>query len=326
MAERDLPDALLGRSGFVGGVLDVQHRFGARYRRADIHESAGRAFGTLVCAAAPGSMFAANRDPAGDASAIDGLIAALSRIRARRTVLVSTIAVLARFDGQQDEGTADFQTETPYGANRRRLEAFCAAHFDTCLILRLPALFGPGLRKNFIFDILNPVPAMLTPERMATVLDALPANLRDAMSAVYDRNDDGSLMVADRGRVAALSGRARLEGALVESGLSARAFTNPDSSFQFYDMGTLWDDITLGLDAGLDILHMAPEPLRAGDVHAALTGAEMPANEARLHHEDMRTRHAALWRRDGPYSAGADAVLEGLRRYYAAMHGAEAHG
>ena len=214
MAERDLPDALLGWSGFVGGVLDAQHAFDARFRRADIHESAGRGFGTLVCAAAPGSMFAANRDPKGDAAAIDGLIAALSHVRARRMVLVSTIAVLARFDGRQDEDTADFQTETPYGANRRRLEAFCSARFDRCLILRLPALFGPGLRKNFIFDILNPVPAMLTPERMETVLDALPADLRDPMAGLYDRDDARGLWSVDRARVAALPERARLEAVI----------------------------------------------------------------------------------------------------------------
>ena len=326
MAERVLPDALLGWSGFVGSVLGAQHSFDARYRRADIHESAGREFGTLVCAAAPGSMFAANRDPESDAAAIDGLIAALSRIRAQRMVLISTIAVLARFDGQQDERTADFQTETPYGANRRRLEAACAGQFETCLILRLPALFGPGLRKNFIFDILNPVPAMLTHERMATVLDALPADLRDAMTGLYDRDDARGLMTVDRARVAALPGRAPLEAALVESGLSARAFTNPDSSFQFYDMGALWDDISLGLGAGLDTLHIAPEPLRAGDVHAALTGAEMQANAARVHHEDMHTRHAALWGRDGPYSAGAGEVLERLRRFHTCMRGAESCG
>jgi nucleoside-diphosphate-sugar epimerase len=326
LAERDLPDALLGWSGFVGGVLDAQHAFDARFRRADIHESAGRGFGTLVCAAAPGSMFAANRDPKGDAAAIDGLIAALSRVRARRMVLVSTIAVLARFDGRQDEDTADFQTETPYGANRRRLEAFCSARFDRCLILRLPALFGPGLRKNFIFDILNPVPAMLTPERMETVLDALPADLRDPMAGLYDRDDARGLSSVDRARVAALPERARLEAALVESGMSARAFTNPDSRFQFYDMGALWDDITLGLDAGLDVLHIAPEPLRAGAVHAALTGKEMPVNTAPLHREDMRTRHAELWGREGPYSASAPEVLDRLRRFHAAMRGAEADG
>jgi hypothetical protein len=42
-----------------------------------------------------------------------------------------------------------------YGLNRRLLEKFVEAHFPEHLIVRLPGLVGPGLRKNVIFDFLN---------------------------------------------------------------------------------------------------------------------------------------------------------------------------
>lgn len=327
MHEGSLPDALLGWSGFVGSVLNVQHRFDARYRKNDIDKSAGHDFATLVCAAAPGSMFAANRNPESDSAAIDELIAALSRVRAQRMVLVSTIAVLSGFDGQQNEETTDFQTETPYGVNRRRLETFCSQHFETCLILRLPALFGPGLRKNFIFDILNPVPSMLTPERIVAVQEALPSGLRDTITELYTRlEDDLGLMIVDRAKLAALPQRAQLETKLVESGLSAQAFTNPCSTFQFYDMSRLWKDITRGLRAGLHTLHIATEPLLASDVYRALTDTEMAPNEARLHREDMHTCYATLWGRDNPYIAGTEEVLAQLRHFYSEMHSSQAIG
>lgn len=42
-----------------------------------------------------------------------------------------------------------------YGLHRRFLEKFVEEHFSKHLIVRLPGLVGPGLRKNVIFDFLN---------------------------------------------------------------------------------------------------------------------------------------------------------------------------
>jgi hypothetical protein len=42
----------------------------------------------------------------------------------------------------------------PYGRHRLELEHF-AAHRFRSLIVRLPALFGPGLKKNAIYDLLH---------------------------------------------------------------------------------------------------------------------------------------------------------------------------
>jgi hypothetical protein len=42
-----------------------------------------------------------------------------------------------------------------YGLHRRCLEKFVEQKFPNHLIVRLPGLVGPGLRKNIIFDFLN---------------------------------------------------------------------------------------------------------------------------------------------------------------------------
>ena len=42
-----------------------------------------------------------------------------------------------------------------YGLHRRLLEKFVEGNFANYLIVRLPGLVGPGLRKNVIFDFLN---------------------------------------------------------------------------------------------------------------------------------------------------------------------------
>jgi hypothetical protein len=44
----------------------------------------------------------------------------------------------------------------------------------------------------------------------------------------------------------------------------------------------------------------------------------MPASAARLHREDMRTRHAALWGAAGPYQFDAATTLGRLAAFFAA--------
>lgn len=314
-------DAVVGHTGFVGGILLRQHRFDGRFNSANIAEIGGEQFDTLVCAAAPGSMFTANREPERDREQVDALVSALDRARARRFVLISSIAVLADFAGEDDEDTQSFQQELAYGRHRRALEAFCQSRFDDCLVVRLPALFGPGLRKNFVFDLLNPVPTMLTQPRLDELLQQVPSRLREALARLYTPNAAG-MMVLDREGLNGDPLRPELDDAVRAAGMSATQFHNPDTTYQYYDMSRLWRDIGVATRAGLGTLHLAVEPLRAGDIHARLLGAAMPQTGARLHREDMHTRHAALWGRTGPYLEDAGTVLDKLSEFFAS----EKHG
>jgi hypothetical protein len=42
-----------------------------------------------------------------------------------------------------------------YGRNRLRLEQEFCKLFPNALVVRLPALFGPGLKKNVVYDLLH---------------------------------------------------------------------------------------------------------------------------------------------------------------------------
>jgi hypothetical protein len=149
-------DAVIGNTGFVGGHLCGQHHFEARFNSRNIDEAAGRHYQTVVCAAAPGSMFEANRFPERDSERVEGLIAQLGRIRAQRFVLISSIAVLDDFAGGYDETTAAFQTDLAYGRHRRQLEVFCQGHFADCLIVRLPG--AVRWRAEEEFSVRHPQP------------------------------------------------------------------------------------------------------------------------------------------------------------------------
>ena len=313
---------LIGHTGFVGGALLRQAPFAACFNRANSADLAGQRFGTLVCAAAPGSMLEANRAPERDVAQIEALIAQLSGVEAECFVLISTIAVLADFAGGDDEGTQAFQQALAYGRHRRMLEAFVEQHFSRHLIVRLPALFGPGLVKNFIFDLMNPVPSMLPAQNCAALADRLGPELGPWLAALYAPDAATGMLRLDRRALNANRRRAALQEAVTALDASAVQFHHPDTTYQYYPIDRLWQDISIALEAGLSHLHLVAEPLRAGAIHQRLTGRAMPDTGARLHREDMHTRHADLWGASGPYQFDAEATLDHLAAFFASERAA----
>ena len=109
--------------------------------------------------------------------------------------------------------------------------------------------------------------------------------------------------------------RVELEQALSANGYTATMFHNAETTYQYYGLHQLRDDIHIALEAGVSVIHLASEPLRADQIHERLVGRKMPPTEARRRTEDMRTRHAKLWGRTGPYIRGAWKTLDvGLAR------------
>lgn len=150
-----MKNALIGFSGFVGGTLLKQTEFDSLYRSTNIGEIDGLAFDTVVCAGAPAQKWIANRDPEADQQKIDELIAHLATVQCKTFILISTVDVFKSAQGVDEDTVVDEQDLHAYGLNRRRLEKFVESHFSNYLIVRLPGLVGPGLRKNVIFDFLN---------------------------------------------------------------------------------------------------------------------------------------------------------------------------
>jgi len=150
-----MANALIGSSGFVGSTLLRQTGFDALYRSTNIAEIDGRRFDTVVCAAAPAQKWIANREPEADRRNIDALTGHLDTLQCRRFVLVSTVDVFREPEGVDEDSPADDSALHAYGLHRRLLERFCQQRFEQCLVVRLPGLVGPGLRKNALFDLLN---------------------------------------------------------------------------------------------------------------------------------------------------------------------------
>jgi hypothetical protein len=147
--------ALIGFSGFVGATLLKQARFDALYRSTNISDIENKLFDTVVCAGAPAQKWIANREPEADRQQIENLIAHLKTIQCKTFILISTVDVFKNPIGINEDTLVDEAGLHAYGLHRRLLEKFVESHFANYLIVRLPGLVGPGLRKNVIFDFLN---------------------------------------------------------------------------------------------------------------------------------------------------------------------------
>ena len=150
-----MSNALIGHTGFVGSTLARARAYDAAYNSKNIGEIDGRVFDTVICAGASASKWLANQEPETDLRQINRLMSHLGHVRAGRFVLISTIDVY-RDPVDVDEGDVPQRDGLhAYGLHRLILEDYVRQRFDSAVVIRLPGLFGDGLRKNLIFDMLN---------------------------------------------------------------------------------------------------------------------------------------------------------------------------
>lgn len=146
--------ALIGHTGFVGGNLLRQASFDELYNSSNIESIRGRSFELLVCSGARAEKWKANAEPEADRQNLGRLTACLREVQAQHVVLISTVDVYPRPIEVDEDTPIDPDAATAYGRHRRELELFVAERFDTTT-LRLPGLFGPGLKKNVVYDFLH---------------------------------------------------------------------------------------------------------------------------------------------------------------------------
>jgi nucleoside-diphosphate-sugar epimerase len=148
-------DALIGHTGFVGGNLIARRSYDYVYRSSDIDAIRGREFARVVCAGIQAMKWWANLHPEEDLAGIERLLDALSEVRAERFTLISTIDVYPSPREVDEDSPIEPAGHHAYGLHRLRAEQRIAELFPQVLILRLPGLFGTGLKKNVIYDLIH---------------------------------------------------------------------------------------------------------------------------------------------------------------------------
>ena len=149
-----MSSALIGHTGFVGTNLRAAVPFDVLVNSTNVEELRGRSFDLIVCAGVRAEKWKANQNPDADRAGIRALTDALEGVTAKRFVLISTVDVYPNPIAVDEATPIDPAQTSAYGRHRLELELFARARFET-LVVRLPGLFGPGLRKNVVFDLLH---------------------------------------------------------------------------------------------------------------------------------------------------------------------------
>ncbi|WP_341348645.1 NAD-dependent epimerase/dehydratase family protein [Paenibacillus sp. FSL H3-0469] len=146
---------LVGYTGFVGQTLLTQTDFDDLYNSSNIETIQNKEYRVVVCAAAPAVKWKANKAPQEDIDNINKLISSLRNVKAEKFILISTVDVYMNPVNVDEDSIIEPDKTEPYGRHRFYLEQFVVDNFDNHLIIRLPGLFGKGLKKNFIFDLIH---------------------------------------------------------------------------------------------------------------------------------------------------------------------------
>lgn len=150
-------DAILGYTGLVGSHL----REGLDPENTDYFNTknfgsvTGKEYENVYCACIPAVKWWANKNRGMDRETIREIVNVVRMIRCEKLILISTIDVHDMSMQLQTE-QVEHPSREPYGSNRRLAEELLLDAFNEKLfIIRLPALFGAGLKKNVLFDLIH---------------------------------------------------------------------------------------------------------------------------------------------------------------------------
>ncbi len=150
-----MADALIGHTGFVGSNLLRHGDFAGLYNSRNIEDIAGRSFDRVICAGVSATKWMANKNPEQDWKDIQRLLDCLAKVGTGRMILISTIDVYRSPRGVRERDIPGDDHPEAYGRHRRAIERFVEQRFPRHHVVRLPGLFGPGLKKNAIYDMMH---------------------------------------------------------------------------------------------------------------------------------------------------------------------------
>ena len=151
-----MSNALFGYTGLVGSNILTKYKFDYLYNSKNINNSKYKEFDTIFICCIPAVKWIANKFPEKDSENIEYIKNIFKTIKANHVILISTIDIYDNINNKLNENTLiEYSNNHTYGKNRYLFELFIKEHFKNNNIIRLPALFGKGLKKNIIYDLLN---------------------------------------------------------------------------------------------------------------------------------------------------------------------------
>ncbi len=306
--------ALVGYTGFVGSNIyaRARNRIEGVFDSKNIEKAYGLEPELLIYAGLPAQKRLANSAPEQDLGMMLQACENIRLINPKKPVLISTVDVY-RHPAGVDENSAAYTAADPqdgvqpYGLNRYYFESWLQKEYREGLIIRLPSLYGLHIKKSFIYDYLNVIPPVLSQEKLQELTEK-DAALKDC----YERQADGSY----RCKRIPEAEKGPLKERFRKTGITALSFTDSRSTYQFYPLSRLWEDIQTAIDMDIRVLNLVTEPVSVGELYAYLTGNTF---ENRLDgapaQYDCRTVYAEKFGgRDG-YICTKDEILKDIKRF-----------
>ena len=298
--------ALVGYTGFVGGNIAASCTFDGLYNSKNINSAFGEKYDLLIYAGVRAEKFLANRNPQGDRAMIRQAFENIKRIDPKKVVLINTIDVYRDTNGKDETSVMQIDNLQPYGKNRLELESLVQDHFDS-LVVRLPALFGKGIKKNFVYDALTIIPSMLNDEKYALL-----SAKSDLVRECYHGSDNGFYTLDSLES----KKKSELREFFENNDWNALYFTDSRNRYQFYDLSNLWADIKTALEYNLKLLNLTSEPVSASEVSVECFGRtfeNIMGNDPAEY--DLRSVHADLFEGENGYCYSKEKVMDGLKKF-----------
>lgn len=304
--------AIVGYDGFVGSNIVRKVKFDQLYNKANIEEAYGSEPDLLIYAGVPAEVYYANKYPEKDLEIVNNAINNIKKIKPKKIVLISSVNVYPNNEQGDENKKVDLEDLEPYGKNRRILENWVKENLKDYLIVRLPGLFGKGIKKNFIYDLINITPSKLTESK----IKELSIKNKNILK-YYHNNEDGFYVIND----ITIEERKKLIEILNELNFTALNFTDSRGMYQYFNLEYLWDIINKALDNNLRILNISTEPFSINELYNYLYNKDF---DNKLNKEvanyNMKTIHYELFDGFDGYIMNKEQVMKEIKKFVEEEH------
>ena len=147
--------AIIGFNGYIGSYLTKKIKFKFKYNSKNISLLKKKKFNEAYIAAPHSLKYWAIKNPTKDTNIVDNFIENLKNLKTKKIIYFSSTDIYTNKHNVNENSKIIKKNLNIYGYNRLRIEKYIIKNFKNYLIIRLPALFGWNLKKNFFYDLLN---------------------------------------------------------------------------------------------------------------------------------------------------------------------------
>jgi nucleoside-diphosphate-sugar epimerase len=307
-----LKKALIGYTGFVGKNLDLGTAFDYKYNSKNIKFILENNYDLVINSGVRAEKFLANKYPEQDLEGINKLKTILKDLKTKKIVHISTIDVYDQPLNVNENTVIEKEKCQPYGLNRLHLEEFVKESFENYLIVRLPALYGVGLKKNFIYDMMTKIPSMIMGGQFNQIIEGLSFDKVNVLKKSYEIDVNGNYLYNSND-----SNKYELIQVLDSINFTSLVFTDSRSVFPFYDLSNLWNDIEKALTNNIKVLNISVEPISAREIAEHCFSEEF-SNIIKGRDPvtyDMKSIHYKLFNGENGYLYTKNDVITGIKNY-----------